>query len=133
MKEHYNIILIDDDNMFNYLHRKVLEKTGCFNVINTFENAPDALDFIQDTANTEAAVILLDINMPGMNGWDFLKALAALPETITARYKTIMLSSSISSEDVKQSQQYPHVYGYLFKPLDVEMLTDILQRITQVA
>jgi len=125
----HNIILIDDDTMFNYLHKKNFAKHGYFPQLNEFINARDALQFIATCPSPEPVIVLLDINMPGMDGWAFLDELQQMEERIIQKYKVIMLSSSVSAADVTRATAYKIVYGYLFKPLQMEMLRDILSRL----
>lgn len=123
-----SIILIDDDTMFNYLHKKNFVKHGYFPQLNEFVNAGDALQFMARSTSPGPIIVLLDINMPGIDGWTFLDELQQMEEHVASKYKVIMLSSSVSSADVTRAMTYKNVYGYLFKPLQMEMLQDILLR-----
>lgn len=122
------LILIDDDAMFNYLHKRNLAKHGYALQINDFINAGEALKFIKHQMFSGPCIILLDINMPEMDGWTFLEELQQMDHQVAANLKVIMLSSSVSSSDVTKASGYKNVCGYLFKPLNIEMLKDILSR-----
>jgi CheY-like chemotaxis protein len=81
------------------------------------------LNSVCDT--NEKTLIFLDLNMPIMNGWEFLEELKNLNDTLQLSYKIFVLSSSINPDDRKKAENNPLVTGYLSKPLSIEILEQI--------
>ncbi|GAB3893987.1 response regulator [Larkinella knui] len=122
------IAVVDDDPVFQFLTCKLIEKIVVGHELFSFNDGQDALDFIQ-TNRTHLHVlpelILLDINMPILNGWQFLDHFKLLGAT---GYQPIiyMVSSSMDQADVLKSQTYMELKGYLTKPLSRQQLTELL-------
>lgn len=120
------ILLIDDEKICNYIASTVLTNAKIAHTVLSFQDAKSALDEIRN--NTKAAdnelknLILLDINMPQMNGWEFIEALVQLPENIVEHYRIMMLSSSIDSRDIEKSLSYKSVEKYISKPFSINKL-----------
>jgi CheY-like chemotaxis protein len=115
------IWLIDDDNITNMLNRYFLEEHYPALEIQSFIYASKALEELQNSANSPD-FILLDINMPGMNGWEFLETLQHSelpPSTLPEIY---MLSSSLDPGDQAKARNSVLVKGFISKPLEVEKL-----------
>jgi two-component SAPR family response regulator len=111
-----NILLIDDEYISNFISKKLIEKIDASIQAIEFndpEEAFDKLDYIKPD------LIFLDINMPVMNGWDFLDKMAV--ENID--YKVIILTSSINTIDRKAAMKYMNVIGYIEKPATIASLT----------
>jgi CheY-like chemotaxis protein len=121
MEKKFNFLLIDDDDIFNYLSKRILLKSDVANSIIDFTNAKSALDFIKST-DSEIDIILLDINMPIMNGFDFLDSFIQLANKQISVY---MLTSSIDDADMIKSLKYPCVKGYFSKPLTIDTIAQI--------
>lgn len=130
-KDHKTIFLIDDDPVMNYINNKIISSAYTFNLVE-FTNAREALDDIkqqyQAGQNTVPEIIFLDLNMPHMDGWEFLDEFQQLPEDLHLRCNVIILSSSISKSDIEKSQGYKSVIEFISKPLTVEALT-VLQKV----
>src|SRR5688572_3410792 len=97
-----NIVLVDDNKLTNSFHKKILERIDCAEGINTFENAEAALEFISANVGNDSQksdLIILDLNMPGMNGWEFIEEFRNFTEDIKAKVHIIMLSSSMDPDD----------------------------------
>lgn len=115
-----SIWLIDDDATQNLLTHMLLRKTNPEWVIDTFPDPEVALHKLSSGAPD---LIFLDINMPRMDGFEFLKHLSKHPTNL----QVIMLSSSVSEPDINRSLSYAHVVNYLTKPLKKERLTELFQ------
>lgn len=115
------VFLIDDDNIYQFTARKILESTGLAKQIHSFYNGSDAIKYFQDTRNLAAEsfpdVIFLDINMPIMNGWEFLEEYHNLYGNFPKPVTVYVVSSSIDSYDIKKSKQYKVVSDYIVKPV----------------
>ncbi|QWX83964.1 response regulator [Cellulophaga sp. HaHaR_3_176] len=109
------ILLVDDDPVVQYLHKTVL--SGCnYPAQEMFSNGRLALDYIikEDSEDT-VFLVLLDINMPIMNGWEFLDELSNT--TIQSNVKVIVVTSSIDQSDKEKAGDCKNVFGFLEKPL----------------
>jgi CheY-like chemotaxis protein len=122
-----NILLIDDEYINNFINRKLIENIDSSIQAIEFNNPEEAfckLPYIKPD------LIFLDINMPVMNGWDFLDRMAA--EEID--FKVIILTSSVNTFDQKMARKYVNVIGYIEKPASINTITPyITQVITAVA
>ncbi len=98
MSRKLQVALVDDEPADNYLHQRVIEHSGQGEVAMVFEGAEAALLWLQE-APRGLDLILTDINMPGMNGFEFIEAYKQLPEALQARAIVVMLTSSILPED----------------------------------
>ena len=121
MNDTIQFIVIDDDACNNQIVQITLKKYAAADDVKTFISAVDALKFISQTTQnkdcTYTSIILLDINMPGMSGWEFLDIYDSFDETIKECFVIYMLSSSIDINDIDRSKKNKYVKGYLVKPL----------------
>lgn len=119
-----NIILIDDDEINNFINRKLLSRYDHDLAIIEFIVAKEALDHLRKSGNSLPDIILLDINMPGMNGWEFIREFTKLNLNGT---RIIMLTSSIDQRDEVKASSFSEVKGYFTKPLDNLKIQEILE------
>lgn len=112
-----SIMLIDDDRVFNNITTMILRKLNPQLNILSYTHAANALETLKSTNLPDA--VFLDINMPDMNGWEFLSSL----ETLGINVPVYMLTSSIDPEDIKRAKTYGLVKGYFTKPLTKSVLT----------
>lgn len=123
------VFLIDDDKVFNFINSKIMVKTLSSIEVITYEFAQLALDDLKKIIFTNLdefpKYIFLDINMPEMDGWEFLDEYINLPESIIIKCKIIMLTSSIDPKDIEKSSTYPIVNAFISKPLSAESLLKI--------
>lgn len=120
--------LIDDNKIDLKIHEKLLEYSNLAENIFVFQNGQDALHHIAQRAPSESyAVILLDIQMPRMNGFQFLEAFRSLPQPKQANYKIIMVSSTIDLEELRSVQSHQVELLFLPKPLNPASIKSIMQ------
>lgn len=126
------VYLIDDDKIFNIIHAKTLEREGFANKIESFTNGAEAIDklhkVIKEKNSDFPDMIFLDINMPVMDGWEFLDEYSTLPQEATGKCKVLMLSSSIDSNDIERSKTYKTVQEFISKPLTMDKLNEIFKK-----
>ena len=119
------IWVIDDDIIYQIIVNKIIEKSEMFSSISSFKNGKEALDAVTNSFNdneTLPDIILLDINMPIMDGWEFMEGMTLLKSSITKQIIVYVVSSSIAAEDKNKAKTYPDILGYLSKPVNINDL-----------
>ncbi|WP_339880649.1 response regulator [uncultured Algoriphagus sp.] len=116
------VLLIEDDETTNFIHKIVLRSVGIEDVYEA-QNGWDAFDYLEKSCPD---IIFLDINMPVMDGWEFLKEKER--KALCGSSKIAMLSSSVRPEDKKMTENYPSVIAYYEKPLTVEKIEELKQK-----
>jgi len=121
-----NILLVDDDDTSNFINKLVLRSMAIAGEIIVSTNGEDALDYLKNESLKKKSgeyptLILLDINMPIMNGFEFLDAIKNSPEINDKDLHVCMLTSSTNPEDIRRAKEY-NIYGYLDKPLTPEKI-----------
>ncbi|HEX7691542.1 MAG TPA: response regulator [Sediminibacterium sp.] len=115
------VFLIDDDNIYQFTARRILESTGLAKEIVSFYNGKEAIRYLTDDRNRIAEnfpdFIFLDINMPIMNGWEFLEEYHTLYGNFPKPVVVYVVSSSIDTHDMRKSRQYKGVTDYIVKPV----------------
>jgi CheY-like chemotaxis protein len=126
------ILLIDDDRIYQFAARKTIEATGFADNILIYSNGEDAINYLKNNSQDQTTlpdVIFLDVNMPVMNGWEFLDAYKALKYKLKKPVIIYVVSSSVDEVDVSKSRQYDTVKGYIVKPVLREKFRQILSSI----
>jgi CheY-like chemotaxis protein len=124
-----NIALIDDDDVFVFLTTKAINKTSLVDLIKVFDNGMEALNFFEENkGNLEALpeIILLDLSMPIMDGWQFLEEYTKLYPHLGKKITIFICSSSISPDDVSRAKSISEVSDYILKPVTTEKLIEII-------
>ncbi len=119
-------MLIDDDDDDNFFHQMVLNEVDVANKVQVAESAFEALDYLREGKQIPE-LIFLDINMPKMNGWEFLNEYKKLDIHHKAKVVIIMLTTSLNPADEEKANTIPEINGFRSKPLDAKMLKEIIQ------
>lgn len=127
MEKINTIMLIDDNPMDNRFNQIIIRKCGIEANIMEFLYAEKALNTLKDPTQPRPDLILLDINMPRMNGFEFLDAYQTLQEEERANVLVIMLTTSLNPDDEKHAKQYAAVSNFMNKPLSVETFKQLLE------
>jgi CheY-like chemotaxis protein len=122
MVEQKKVLLIDDDPINNYVNRRLILRLFTVAEITEFLDAVSALEYLK--TNTPE-LIFLDINMPEMDGWQFLEEYRNYPN----RTKVVILTSSIDPSDRMRSEQFEFVEGFFVKPLNVSSTNEALSKV----
>jgi CheY-like chemotaxis protein len=127
------VFLIDDDNIYQYTAKILLESTGMARNIHSFYNGKEALSYFQTPENQKEEnlpdVIFLDINMPVMNGWEFLEEYDTLRKVLPKHIALYVVSSSVDSSDMEKSRSYLAVTDYLIKPVNRNQYREVMERL----
>ncbi|HVB02506.1 MAG TPA: response regulator [Chitinophagaceae bacterium] len=125
-------LLIDDNEIDLFFHDKLLRYQGISINIVPFNNAQQALEFLSsdlDQAEIPETMILLDIQMPEMDGFDFLKHFEKYPSRIKSKCHIIMVSSSLDFGDISRANANALIIRLLKKPLNTKELKEIISTI----
>ncbi len=120
------IILIDDNEADNFFHEIVIKRAGFEGEIVILESGSDALRYIETADFSQPTCIFLDINMPGMSGFDVAEQATPLLKD-KPRVLLFMLTSSSSPADQKRAKSIALVRGYITKPLLAETVSEMLE------
>ncbi|MGB0368979.1 MAG: response regulator [Flavobacteriales bacterium] len=128
MKKKLNsVLLIDDDRPTNVYNKAIVNQADVTEQIDVCHDGQEALDFLKSTIEGDhprPSLIFLDVNMPGMNGWEFLEAYNALPANQKGRILVFMLTTSLDPEDEGKSLKLG-ADGFIRKPLTPELVLQI--------
>ena len=127
MEKLSSVLLVDDDTTNNFLNELLFQQLNVTDRLLTAEDGARALDLIENTAGpNEPALILLDVNMPGMGGIEFLEAYRQLPQAQRGATVIIMLTTTMDARDLSRLEEL-NIAGLVSKPLTKEKIADILQ------
>ena len=125
------VMIIDDNEVDLTINSKIISITKLFDEVNICQSGDEALAFIHNNLGTQDMLpnfILLDIQMPEMDGFEFLEQYRKLPVTFTDQCQIAMLSSTLDFGDIQKAEANPYVVKLLKKPLKPAELQEILTR-----
>lgn len=127
MERPKTVMLIDDNSPTNFIHKKIVTKVKPNADIFVFEKAREALLNLK-TTDLPPEIIFLDINMPGMDGWEFLKEYEKLEASKKQSIIIVMLTTSLNPEDETKAKNYSSINAFEHKPLTKEKLEDMFSK-----
>jgi CheY-like chemotaxis protein len=125
-----NVLIIDDDEIINYIHNKVLIKSDICSNIKICLNGLEALQYLNELNDSFPELIFLDINMPIKDAWGFLEEFEKNPNK--SNTKVIILSTSENPDDKLKAQKYSSVISFKNKPLSLEMVKEIIANFKEI-
>lgn len=131
MRKLNSILLVEDDEATNFISQMVIKKLNCADHVQIAWNGAEAIDYLKNCGTTALAtpeLILLDINMPGVNGWEFLDEYCKLKEKEKCDVVVVMLSTSQNPDDKIRAANNPFVAGFRNKPLTPVVMEEILKQ-----
>jgi CheY-like chemotaxis protein len=126
-----NLLVIDDDDINIFIIKKIVEKTGFPVNMVAKTNGQLAIDYLNEIAGDAEQfphLILIDINMPVLNGWEFIEAYEKM--NITKAVDMYMLSSSVYENDIEKAKTYKVVKGFISKPLSIDRLIELFKAVS---
>ena len=128
MASQYTFILIDDSKLDIFIHERLVKISGLSTSIITFNSAIAALEYLSSEGlQLTETVILLDLQLPDMNGMEFIEHYSQLPNSIKSNIKIYMLSSTVDPGDIQKANSNPYIKNILSKPLSIEVLKKELE------
>lgn len=124
------VYVVDDDEIFHFILKKMLEQQSENLKVTSFLCAEEAIEQLRLLPTQSLpSLIILDMNMQRMNGWDFIEAYRHIEGSLAQQIPIIMCSSSMDMRDMQKVKRTPELKAYITKPLDpskVKMITDCL-------
>lgn len=129
MKKKLNcILLVDDDPDDNFYHQIIINEMNIVNHIDIVINGIEAIAYLKKENQIPPEIIFLDLNMPKMNGWEFLEQYKHLDIAQKAKVLIVILTTSANPDHIKRAKEIQDVTGYETKPLTKELMMEILQQ-----
>ena len=119
------IWVVDDDRIYKTIIKKIIDTSAMFSDTTTFSNGKEAISALKDAISNKDIlpdIVLLDIEMPVMDGWGFMEEFALIKENIPPRLIIYISSSSIAIEDKLKAKNNPNIVGYMSKPITIDDL-----------
>ncbi len=133
MEVQYRILLVDDDEATLYLHRFFLQRHPASIEVSSERDGYSALNTIKALLLQDQLpdALLLDLNMPKLNGWELLDALSTLNDARIAQMHIVLISTSVNPDDHHRAKNHPLVKGFIAKPLKKEVVSVLIDELGQ--
>ena len=135
MKKINCILLVDDNAADNEYHKIIITQAGVCDHIKVALDGLKALEYIKNSAKKDqekdypkANLIFLDINMPRVNGFEFLEKYKNLDEKLKSEIVIVMLTTSLNPDDKKKAENFKEINSFIHKPLLIELLQEIVEK-----
>ena len=121
-------MLIDDNPDDNFIHERAIRKINSESVITKKQSGMEALVYLKSVASPHTDLIFLDINMPEMNGWEFLDQYDKLDKNLQSQAIIIMLTTSDDGDDTARARTWSTVTDFITKPLTKKKMSAICDK-----
>ena len=124
------ICLIDDDKVLQFVFKEIISIYNVADEILIFSDGSEAWDFFSDTQRDAAQIpdlVILDLNMPKMDGWDFLDHYISITDQLAKKPVIYIMSSSTHPNDKQKANTYDVVSGYIVKPFDEDKILAVVK------
>ncbi|WP_395047985.1 response regulator, partial [Flavobacterium sp.] len=129
MKKINTFCIIDDDDIYQLTTSVLLKRTDLVNKIIVFSNGLKAINFLKDEMGNKENIpdiLFLDVNMPVMDGWEFLEEYLLIKPMMPKRVVIYMVSSSVDEKDVLKAKSISALSGYLVKPISSQNIMEVI-------
>ncbi len=126
MNEKKHLCVIDDDQVYQFTIKKTLEHRNTFSRVSFFNDGKEGIDFLKGEINSASDlpdVILLDLNMPVLDGWGFMEEFMAIKDQLAKPVHIYLVTSSIDFRDRERAKNYSEVSDFKIKPITYEELS----------
>lgn len=120
------ILLVDDEPATNYAHERLLRQLGVAQEVHSVTSSEEAIALLLREQPFEPALVLLDVNLPGLGGFEFIDAFQRLPDPQRAATHIVLLTGGMTSQDLLRLNELP-IAGLVIKPLTREKINTLLQ------
>lgn len=127
-----SILLVDDDEIYLYLTERLIDGISENLTVKSYTDGEKALDYVTNCVNEKTelpGVILLDVNMPFLDGWGFLREFKELKNKINDKVHIYLVTSSERERDKVRAQEFEELTGYVVKPVSEDKLVEILNEV----
>ena len=130
-----NACIIDNNEIYVYGFKKLLSIKDLNIQVTDFSNGNEAITYLRDPNNAADLpdIIFLDIVMPVMDGWEFMKEFEEIKSQLGKKISIYMLSSSIDSHDIDRAKNIASISDYIYKPVDIQQLQKIFKDLPGIA
>jgi CheY-like chemotaxis protein len=135
MKNFNRVFLVDDDEIFTYVIKKIMEDMYNLEDISVLKNGSDAINKIIELKEYPTLLpdlILLDLSMPVLDGWGFLTEYQKHISTLSKKIEIIVYTSSINPPDMKRAKEYSFVKDYMVKPVEKESTYQFIKKVSEI-
>lgn len=133
MEKFKSILLVDDDDISNFINQRVISSANVTDHIHVTKNGLEALKYLREKCQSNEGlcpeVILLDVKMPVMDGFEFLEEFEMTEKNLIGKIKIVLLTSSNNPSDIEQAKKYT-ISGYINKPLTADKINEVFAQIT---
>jgi CheY-like chemotaxis protein len=127
-----NFIIIDDSRLDCFIAEKIIQNSGTYSSVKSYMEATEAYEAIKNGLigdDSIITIIILDIQMPVMNGFQFVEAFEQLPKEIQSKFAIFLFSSSINENDKNRLDNYPSIIRFYSKPISKDTVAQMIEQV----